>query len=60
MSHRHRKHRDEQQRYYLLPGMGGSALRRKRMAMIKAGLGVGLFIALLLGLILWLMNRDPR
>lgn len=60
MSHRHRRHRDEKERYYLLPGMGGRSLRRKRMAMIKAGIGVGLIIAAILALFLWMLNRDPR
>ena len=35
----------EPERYYLFPGMGGRAARRKQMMMLKAGLAVGLVIA---------------
>jgi hypothetical protein len=60
--HRHKKHREkEPERYYLLPGMGGRAARRKQMMMLKAGLVVGLTFAGLLTLLLWfLYNRSIR
>jgi hypothetical protein len=45
----------EPERYYLLPGMGGQALRRKRKMMlgwsIVAGLVASAFLAVLLYLI---------
>lgn len=49
------RHRDKE-RYYLLPGMGGRASRRKRKKMIVAGLIVGTLAAGLLVLLLWFMN----
>jgi len=60
--HRHRKHREkEPERYYLFPGMGGRAARRKQVMMLKAGLGVGLIIALVVaGLIYFLYSRSLR
>jgi len=57
---RHKSHREkEPERYYLLPGMGGRAARRKQMMMLKAGLAVGLVIAIILALFLYfLQNRS--
>lgn len=54
--HRHRRSRGkekEKERYYLLPGMGGRASRRKQAMMLKAALGVGLVIALLVALLIY-------
>ena len=51
----------EQERYYLLPGMGGRAMQRKQRMMLLWGLGVGLFISLLLaGIIYWLNRPAPN
>lgn len=48
----------ERQRYYLLPGMGKRALRRKRMLMLGWGLGVGLLLSVALAAVLiWMHQR---
>lgn len=45
----------ERERYYLLPGMGGRAMRRKHRFMLWWGVGVGTAISLaLVALMLWL------
>jgi hypothetical protein len=60
--HKHRRHREkEKERYYLLPGQGGRASRRKQMMMLKAALGVGTVIALIVALFLYfLYSRSLR
>jgi hypothetical protein len=47
----------EKKRFYLLPGMGGRAYRRKQNLILRVSIGVGLFISLALALILYLVNR---
>ena len=51
------KHR-ERQRFYLLPGMGGSARRRKHALFLRWSVAAGLFVSLVVAYLLWLMNRD--
>ena len=60
--HRHKRHREkEADRYYLFPGMGGRAARRKQMMMLKAGVAVGSVIALVVALFLYfLYSRGGR
>jgi hypothetical protein len=58
--HRHKKPREkEPERYYLFPGMGGRAARRKQMMMLKAGVAVGLVIAGILVLFLYFLHNRP-
>ena len=57
MRKRHHQREKEPERYYLFPGMGGRAARRKQMMMLKAGIGVGLVIALVVALLLYLLDR---
>jgi len=58
--HRPKKPREkERERYYLLPGMGGRAARRKQAMMLKAGLVVGFVMALILSLFLYLLYKQP-
>ena len=58
--HKHRKHREkERERYYLLPGMGGRATRRKQVMMLKAGVGVGLAIGACMALFLYFLYSRP-
>ena len=53
---KHKKPREkEPERFYLFPGMGGRAARRKQMMMLKAGLAVGLVIALAVALLLYFL-----
>jgi len=48
----------ERQRFYLLPGMGGRAYRRKQKVILNYSLAVGLVISLLFALLLYLLNRS--
>jgi hypothetical protein len=47
----------ERKRFYLLPGMGGSAYRRKQKYILKCSVLVGLLVAALIALALCLLNR---
>jgi hypothetical protein len=50
--------KQERQRFYLLPGMGGSARRRKKAMILKWSLATGLFTSLLVAWLLrWISNR---
>jgi len=45
----------ERDRFYLLPGMGGRALRRKRRLILQWSIAAGLFVSILVaGLLCWL------
>jgi hypothetical protein len=45
----------ERKRFYLLPGMGGSRLRRKRRLILKWAIAAGLAVsAILAGILYWL------
>ena len=46
----------ERDRFYLLPGMGGKALRRKRRRILLWAIGAGLFVSAVLGCLLVLMS----
>jgi hypothetical protein len=46
----------ERERYYLLPGMGGRALRKKRYMMLKWSIAAGLLTSIALASILYLMS----
>ncbi len=47
----------ERERYYLLPGMGGRALRRKRRMMLNWSLAAGLFVSAILACLLYWMSK---
>jgi len=47
----------EQNRFYLLPGMGGRAFRRKRRLILLWALAAGLLVSTLLACILYAMSR---
>ena len=48
----------ERERFYLLPGMGGKAMRRKRKIMLQWAIVAGLFVSVVLASILyWMHNR---
>lgn len=47
----------EKERFYLLPGMGGRNLRRKRQVILRWSIVAGLFTSLILGLVLYLISR---
>jgi hypothetical protein len=48
----------EPERFYLLPGMGGRAYRRKQKVILKSSVLVGLLVAALIALALCLLNRS--
>ncbi len=48
----------DKERYYLLPGMGGSNLRRKQRLILQWSLAAGLCVSAILACVLyWLSNR---
>lgn len=47
----------ERQRFYLLPGMGGRALRRKHKLILSWSVAAGLVVSIVLTLLLFLMNK---
>ncbi len=57
-SPRHRP--EEKQRYYLLPGQGGSSYRRKQRFIIKCAVAVGLAVSLLFALAIYFTERGPH
>jgi hypothetical protein len=49
----------ERQRFYLLPGMGGRALRRKHRRFLFGALAIGLVVSGILAFILYVISRGP-
>jgi hypothetical protein len=47
----------ERERYYLLPGMGGRALRKKQHMMLKWSIAAGLLTSIVLASVLYLMSQ---
>ena len=58
-SPRHRS-KDEKERFYLLPGQGGSGYRRKQRLILKTAIGVGVLVSAILAIILFLVYRPLR
>lgn len=50
----------EKQRFYLLPGQGGSGLRRKRKFILLWTIVIGLLVSAVLALGLYWLNGSPR
>jgi len=50
----------EKERYYLLPGMGGRAYRRKQNVILKASIAVGLIVAGIFALVMYLIHSSPK
>jgi hypothetical protein len=48
----------ERERFYLLPGMGGRAYRRKQKVILKSSVAVGLLLSALIAVALYLLNRS--
>jgi hypothetical protein len=48
---------EERNRYYLLPGMGGRAYRRKHRLMVASACIVGVVISAVLAMALYLIAR---
>jgi hypothetical protein len=49
--------RKEDKRFYLLPGQGGRALRRKRRMILQWSIAAGLFVSAALAFILYLLSQ---
>ncbi|MGO9476554.1 MAG: hypothetical protein ACLP7I_01270 [Limisphaerales bacterium] len=47
----------EPERFYLLPGQGGRAARRKHLYFLKWSIVVALGLSAILGLVMYLLNR---
>jgi hypothetical protein len=50
----------EQRRFYLLPGMGGRALRRKQQLILRWSLVAGLLVSAAVAGILYLLSKMSR
>jgi hypothetical protein len=50
----------EKDRFYLLPGMGGRAYRRKQGIILKVSIVVGMLVAAALALIMWYASSSPQ
>ena len=51
------KRNKETERFYLLPGQGGEAFRRKQKVLIKWSIAVGLLLAAGLVALMYWLNR---
>jgi hypothetical protein len=49
----------EQQRFYLLPGMGGRALRQKQLRFLRWSIAIGLVVSGVVACVLYLISRGP-
>jgi hypothetical protein len=60
--HRHRHNKqDDKNRFYLLPGQGGRAHRRKQWRILKWSLFVALVVSgIMAGLMYWMNGHQPR
>jgi hypothetical protein len=45
------------ERFYLLPGQGGAAYRRKQRVLLKWSVAVGLLLAAILSALIYWLNR---
>ena len=54
------KRNKETQRFYLLPGQGGAAYRRKQRYIFKWSLLIGLILSVVLGALMVWLNRPPH
>jgi hypothetical protein len=49
----------EPERFYLLPGMGGRALRKKQMLFLRWAIVFGLVVSGVVAGVLYLISRGP-
>ena len=52
------EHDKEKERFYLLPGMGGKNLRRKRLRILRWSIAAGLFTSAVLALLLYFISKS--
>jgi hypothetical protein len=50
-------HDKEKERFYLLPGMGGRNLRRKRRVILQWSIVAGIFTSAVLAIVLYLISK---
>lgn len=50
----------EKERYYLLPGQGGSSYRRKQRFILKASIIVGLVVSIIFAVVMYWVQRSPH
>ncbi len=50
----------DQERFYLFPGMGGAAYRRKRNRIIQAALIVGLIVSAVFAVVMYFTHLSPK
>jgi len=55
---KHRKSRKEEQRFYLFPGQGGRAYRRKQVFILKWSVIAGLLVSVVLSVVMYFVNRQ--
>lgn len=55
-----RQRPEEKERYYLLPGQGGSNYRRKQRIIIKFSIIVGLVVSAIFAVVMYLVYRLPH
>ncbi|HPC61954.1 MAG TPA: hypothetical protein PKX23_14920 [Verrucomicrobiota bacterium] len=53
-----RKKQRDRDRYYLLPGMGGRALRRKRRMILQWSIATGLIVSAAVACILYFLSTS--
>jgi hypothetical protein len=51
-------HDKEKERFYLLPGMGGRNLRRKRRVILQWSIVAGIFTSAVLAVLLYLISKN--
>jgi hypothetical protein len=51
-------HDKEKERFYLLPGMGGRNLRRKRRIILQWSIVAGIFTSAVLAVLLYLISKS--
>lgn len=58
---RSKRDRDkERKRFYLLPGQGGRAYKRKQWFILKTSVIVGLLVSAIFALVMYLIYRSPK
>jgi tetrahydromethanopterin S-methyltransferase subunit B len=55
-----RQRPEEKERYYLLPGQGGSNYRRKQKRIVKYSIIVGLIVSALFATVMYFVYRLPN
>lgn len=51
---------EEKERYYLLPGQGGSSYRRKQRFILKYSIIVGIIVSAVFATVMYFVYRLPR